>query len=295
MSNTFFIIDDDINIRKMLSNLISKNDLGRVVAELNSGEHAVEEILFYNPDIVLIDLLLPFKDGVQIIEAVKKEGFHGKFIMISQVEDQHMIARAYENGIVFFISKPINMIEAINVIQGVCHNIELERSVQLIKSAVLGIAREGQVQNKVSANDTITHIFTDIGIVGESGSNDLMKLINKILDFKKQSPFSPYQLQDFYHQIAVEEKRLENSRTNTKTIEQRIRRTILKALENIAALGHDDYYNSKFVEYSTSLFDFKQVKQEMRYMENGLEERGKINIRKFVEGIINRVNNQKKD
>ncbi|MBB6215935.1 two-component system response regulator YcbB [Anaerosolibacter carboniphilus] len=295
MSNTFFIIDDDINIRKMLCNLISKNNLGRVVAELNSGEHAVEEILFYNPDIVLIDLLLPFKDGVQIIEAAKKEGFHGKFIMISQVEDQHMIARAYENGIVFFIGKPINMIEAINVIRGVCHNIELERSVQLIKSAVLGIPREGQMSSRTSVNDTITQIFTDIGIIGESGSKDLMKLINKILDFKKQYPFASYQLQDFYHQIAEEEKDLGNVGTHTKTIEQRIRRTILKALENVSALGYDDYDNNKFVEYSTSLFDLKQVKQEMKYMENALEERGKINIRKFIEGIVVRINIQKND
>ncbi len=295
MLNTFFIIDDDINIRKMLCTLISKNNLGRVVSELNSGEHAVEEILFYNPDVVLIDLLLPFKDGIQIIEAAKAEGFRGKFIMISQVEDQNMISRAYENGIIFFIGKPINMIEAINVIKGVCQNIELERSVQLIKSAVLSIPGEGKISNRVSTNDAIVQIFTDIGIIGESGSNDLMKLINKILEFKKRCPSSPYQLQDFYHQIAEEEKGLGSTGVHTKTIEQRIRRTTLKALENIAALGCDDYENSKFAEYSTSLFDFKQVKQEIKYMEDPIEERGKINIRKFIEGIMAKMNSQKND
>jgi two-component system response regulator YcbB len=33
----------------------------------------------------------------------------------------------------------------------------------------------------------------------------------------------------------------------------------------------------------------------MRYIENALEERGKINIRKFVEGIITKINVQKND
>lgn len=288
MENTFLIIDDDINIRKMLIRIISKNNLGKVVGELDSGEHAVKEIQFYNPDIVLIDLLLPVWDGIQIIEAVKAEGYQGKFIMISQVEDENMIAKAYEKGIIFFISKPINMIEAISVIKGVCRNIELERSVQLIKNAVLNINQNMQPAPKAITNDDISHIFTDIGIISETGSRELMKLIQKVMDYKKASPSEQYQLQEFYTEIAETEYTGEDAATNARTIEQRIRRVILKAMENLALLGHDDYYNDKFVEYSTVLFDFKQVKQEIRYIENPRGERGKISIRKFVEGIISK-------
>ena len=54
-------------------------------------------------------------------------------------------------------------------------------------------------------------------------------------------------------------------------------------------MGLDDYYNAKFTEYSTLLFDFKQVKQEMNYIENRSKYRGKINIRKFIEGIISKI------
>lgn len=290
MENTFFIIDDDINIRKMLTHIISKNNMGKVVGELSGGEHAVKEIQFYNPDIVLIDLLLPVTDGIQIIEAVKVEGYQGKFIMISQVEDENMIAKAYEKGIIFFISKPINIIEAMSVIKGVCHNIELEHSMQLITSAVNNINRNMQPASKSITNNDVSQIFTDIGIISETGSRDLIKLIQKVMDFKKISLSEQYQLQDFYNEIAEKEYAGEDAAANARTIEQRIRRVILKALENIALLGHDDYYNDKFVEYSTVLFDFKQVKQEIRYIENPREERGKINIRKFVEGIISKLN-----
>ncbi|HYF84534.1 MAG TPA: response regulator [Clostridia bacterium] len=288
MENTFFIIDDDINIRKMFTHIISKNNLGKVVGELSSGEHAVKEIIFYNPDIVLIDLLLPVRDGIQIIEAVKAEGYQGKFIMISQVEDEDMIAKAYERGIIFFIGKPINMIEVINVIKGVCHNIELERSMQLITNAVININQNKQPASKSITSNNAFQVFTDIGIISETGSRELMKLVQKVMDFKKVSPSEQYQLQDFYKEIAEEEYKGEDAATNTKTIEQRIRRVILKALENIALLGHDDYYNDKFVEYSAILFDFKQVKQEIRYIENSREERGKISVKKFVEGIISK-------
>lgn len=290
MANTFFIIDDDINIRKMLAYIIAKHNLGKIVSELDSGMHAEKEILFYNPDVVLIDLLLPVKDGIEIIKDVKAQGYKGKFIMISQVEDEHMISRAYENGIVFFISKPINLVEAVNVIRSVCHSIELERSVELIKNAVVGISAEPVSTPKLSISDELARIFTDIGIISESGVKDLTKLVQKVIDFKKQYGLQQYQLQTIYSEIAKEEYGQESPPIQSKTIEQRIRRVILKALENIAALGHDDYYNIKFTEYSTILFDLRQVKQEIRYLEDSREERGKINIKKFIEGIISKLN-----
>ncbi|QXM06253.1 response regulator [Crassaminicella indica] len=290
MLNTFLIIDDDINIRKMLKHLIIKNNLGKVLEELDNGEYAAEEILFYNPDIVLIDFLLPIKDGIEIIESAKALGYNGKFIMISQVEDYDMIGKAYENGIVFFIHKPINMIEALNIIKGVCHNIELEKSVALIKNAVFNIEKSSYITDKPSINNQMINIFTDIGIISESGSNDLINVIEKVLIFKRKNFSSNYQLQDIYRKIAEEENAIKNTHINARTIEQRIRRTILKALENVAVLGNDDYYNNKFIEYSTILFDFKQVKQEIKHINNSKEDRGKINIKKFIEGIISKLN-----
>ncbi|WP_090549216.1 response regulator [Natronincola ferrireducens] len=290
MTNTFLIIDDDVNVRKMLTYIIMKNNLGKVVEELNSGEQAPEEIMFYQPDIVLIDFLLPQKDGIEIIRSCRTLGYKGKFIMISQVDNDTMIAKAYENGIVFFIHKPINIIEAINVIKGVCENLRLERSVAMIKDAVFHIEQAKQTNVEVNWRQEIEHIFTAIGIIVESGCKDLTKLIEKIITIKKKSPASIYQLQDIYRQIAEEESLQNNGSIHARTIEQRIRRTILKALENIAELGNDDYYNCKFIEYSNVLFDFKQVKQEIKHINNPREDRGKINVKKFVEGIISKLN-----
>ena len=72
-------------------------------------------------------------------------------------------------------------------------------------------------------------------------------------------------------------------------MEQRIRRTIQKALANLAALGQEDPYNTKFTEYGTLLFDFPQVRQEMKYLDGLSKERGKISIKKFVEGVISKL------
>ncbi|MGH4117241.1 response regulator [Clostridium sp.] len=290
MENTFLIIDDDVNIRKMLGILIKKNNLGRVICELDSGKHAVQEIIFYNPQVVLIDLLLPLLDGIEIINRAKNQGYKGKFIMISQVEEESVVSRAYESGIVFFISKPINSIEAINVIKNICHNIELENSLEVIKSALLGFDNDKGVTKELFVNEEIMNIFTNIGITGAVGSNELIKIIHKIIEFKKRNPISIYKLQKVYGEIVQEEHGNDNLNANQKALEQRIRRIIQKALENLSELGCDDYSNSIFMEYSTLLFDFKQIRQEMRHINNPLDEPGKINTKKFIEGIITKLN-----
>ncbi|MBU3127540.1 response regulator [Clostridium tagluense] len=289
METTFLIVDDDISIRKMLGLLIKKNNLGKVICEIDSGKDAVQEILFYNPDIVLIDLLLPIVDGIEIMKASKKQGYKGKFIMISQVEDESVVSKAYENGIIFFISKPINSIEVINVIKGICHNIELEHSLALIKSAVLNLNSDKNVTRELFIDDGITNIFADIGIAGAVGSNELIKIIHKIIDFKKRNPNSTYKLQKIYYEIIQEEHVDGDVNANKRALEQRVRRTIQKALETISELGCDDYSSSVFMEYSTLLFDFKQVRQEMRHINNALEEPGKINTKKFIESIITKL------
>ena len=286
MTNRFVIIDDDKSIIKILNTIIT-NNLGKVVGELNSGLHAVEEILFYNPDILLIDYLLPDKDGVQIVKEVKEKGFTGKIIMISQVEDQEMVSKAYNEGVLFFITKPINFIEVINVIKTVSKNIELENSMTLIKSALNITGNNMNVPVIRNIANEIEEILADLGIIGDSGAQVLIQLIEKVIEYKMVNNHFDYKLQDIY--LEVIEQSDDNKTINIKTLEQRIRRLIIKALSNLSQMGVDDYYNPKFIEYSSLLFDFKQIRQEMNYIENPKNDRGKINIKKFIEGIISKI------
>ena len=106
METTFIVIDDDIAICKILEQTIKKNQLGRVLSILTTGKNAKDTILKINPDIVLIDLLLPEVDGIEIVKNIIWSGYKGKVIMISQVEEGEMISNAYKSGILFYINKP---------------------------------------------------------------------------------------------------------------------------------------------------------------------------------------------
>jgi len=65
-----------------------------------------------------------------------------------------------------------------------------------------------------------------------------------------------------------------------------MRRSMNKALTNIANAGIEDYMNDIFVKYSSTLFDFQSVKAEMDFLRGKRKEGGKVNIHRFMEGII---------
>lgn len=71
-----------------------------------------------------------------------------------------------------------------------------------------------------------------------------------------------------------------------KGIEQKIRRAIQKAQSHLAARGSEDFYDEIFTEYASRLFDFGQVQQEMRMLQGKGSQSGKINTKKFFEGIL---------
>lgn len=290
METTFIIIDDDIAICKILEQTIKKNKLGKVLSILATGKDAKDIISNLNPDIVLIDLLLPEVDGIEIVKSTVSNGYNGKIIMLSQVEEGEMISSAYKSGILFYINKPINMIEVISVITNVKKQVELEKSISMIKSVVFpeNIEKITEVKKETnySLEEKLLHIFSDINIVGTAGVDELKRVILHIIEKKKMNPSKPYQLKEIYMEIANELYGNKLASINCRAMEQRIRRTITKAMTSVASLGAENMDNSIYKEYASSLFEIKQVKQEIKHLKHLSANQGKINTKKFIEGIL---------
>jgi len=272
-----FIIDDDIAIVKMLEAIIEDYDLGSVCGYSLDG-NCSEEILCLNPDIVLIDLLMPKKDGVTIVEELSKVNEDLKFIMISQVSSKNMISSAYTAGIDFFINKPINAIEVRNVIQNISEKINYEKTFKNIKN-IFSINNELSNTNKTQNVENIKIkkiqlILNKLGMTGEKGESDIINVCKYLINNNQT-----------LSEISITE--ISNSlNQNPKSMDQRIRRAISKGLSNISNLGIEDYMNEIFIIYSSSLFNFEEVKNEMDYIRRKRTSSGKINIKKFIDGLI---------
>ncbi len=132
----FFIVDDDATIRAMLSEIIEDEELGEIVGEADNGLEINAELLeIKQVDVLLIDLLMPERDGIETVREIVPH-FHGKIIIISQVESKKMIGEAYSLGIEYYIIKPLNRLEVKFVLQKVNQRLLLEKSIQDIQKSL---------------------------------------------------------------------------------------------------------------------------------------------------------------
>jgi two-component system response regulator YcbB len=284
---SFGIVDDDAVSRLMLQRIIEKGGLGEVVGTAGSGSEGEKVLLETTPDVVVIDLLMPDQDGIETIIRLKERGFQGKYVMISQIENKEMIGKAYQAGVEFYIQKPINKIEVEAVLSKVNEQWKISRSLKeiqesLTKLSLLQISPESN-RKKRSVREIIQPILMDMGIVGESGSRDVMDIIEHLTRHHKGDGIPP--LKELYETAARCHKVKEaDTEKEGKAVEQRIRRTVMAALTHIASIGLTDYSNPKFEHYAPLYFEFQDIRLKMKEMDENLKsEKSKVNIKKFLQ------------
>ena len=284
----YYLIDDEIGIVKTLESLIESRSLGEVIGYATDPVDAAEEIIELKPDIVLADLLMSRMDGIALVQKVKKKRPEISFVMLSKVADKSMIEQAYHAGVEFFVNKPVNVIEIEKVLQNVADKIKMNSIVSNIRGMFAGdeltqkapaaerenLASRSSEKSAEKSTREISLFLGLLGMLGEKGTADIIDVC-RYLDNKKCG----YQ-KEILVQVAKEKGE------TSKNLEQRIRRAIKKGLYNVAILGIEDYGSEVFQVYANYVFDFKNIKEEMEYIRGQREAGGRVNISKFIEGLI---------
>lgn len=104
---TIAVIEDDENLRFLVSHRLQTE--GYKVIQAGNGIEAESMILESNPDIVLLDWMLPGKEGIEVCESIRKNGFESIIIMMTAKSQDVDKIDAYSYGISDYITKPFNM------------------------------------------------------------------------------------------------------------------------------------------------------------------------------------------
>ena len=199
MSMRMIVVDDDISICRIINNLVTQYKLGQVLAECHDGLSAEQAILECQPDIALVDLLMPGQDGIELVRKLCPSCPNTAFIMISQVSNQPMITRAYESGIEFFIHKPINALEVVSVINKVGETRQLKRMMNAICQTAAQYtappAAAAPELPETTLRERVYKCFSDLGILGEAGAKDIY-LMARLLDAAGDEQADTYQLSE---------------------------------------------------------------------------------------------------
>lgn len=276
----FYLIDDDQNIINILKLIIQNRNLGEICGTSLNAEDAMDDLKYVQPDIVIVDLLMPVMDGITFVKQASKLYPELVFIMLSQVAAKDMISSAYESGIEFFIQKPINSIEVENVIKKVVKNLTMQRTLTEMQSLFMNQMQEilPQEPSKTVQEDAhierVKDILQKLGVIGEIGSKDIVSIVDYMIT--NRDTVADATLVELCSKFT----------DNPKSMEQRIRRTANSAMVNLANLGIEDYSNDTFIEYSNTLFNFEQVRREMDYIRGKEPKGGNVKIRNFLYALV---------
>ena len=108
---TILIADDNAEFAKTLTNYIEKEEDMEVVEVAKDGNEAVKMIEDIQPDIALLDVIMPHLDGLGVLEKVIELNISKKptCIMLSAVGQDKITQRALELGANYYVVKPFDI------------------------------------------------------------------------------------------------------------------------------------------------------------------------------------------
>jgi NarL family two-component system response regulator LiaR len=111
-----FIADDHAVVREGLRALISTEPGIEVVGEAVDGEEAVAEVRSLQPDVVLLDLVMPHKSGIEAISEITRDNPQARIIVLTSFADDDKVFPAIKAGALGYLlkdSSPQELLQAI--------------------------------------------------------------------------------------------------------------------------------------------------------------------------------------
>jgi two-component system, cell cycle response regulator len=151
---TILIVDDLIQNIQVLGRTLETQ--GYSITYAMSGKEALQRLQAIQPDLILLDLLMPEMSGLEVCEQIKKNPnyYHIPILFLTASHEEEHLIEAFENGAADYVTKPFRATELLARVQT---HIQLKRQTRQLQ----------QSENKL--NTIVTHIKDGILIVDESG------------------------------------------------------------------------------------------------------------------------------
>jgi len=161
---TILVIDDELGPRESLR-MLFKDDYNVITAE--SGDKGIAELKKHSPDVIILDLKMPDKGGIETLEEIRDIDEKVPVIILTGYGDMDAAKKAIHLGAIEFISKPFDVKDMRKIVKKACEKRILEkRSERLI--ADLNIlnknltTRMTQLENMATIGQLAAEIIHDI-------------------------------------------------------------------------------------------------------------------------------------
>ncbi|ANU11143.1 stage 0 sporulation protein A [Planococcus antarcticus DSM 14505] len=252
------IADDNRELVGLMKDYLNAQPNMEVVDVAYNGKTCIEMLQNLSVDILLLDIIMPYLDGIAVLDAIKENGDLREIdvIMLSAFGQESIMSQAADYGASYFIMKPF----------------EADRLAVQINHIMNTRNRSDQPNSRLTKEDRITNIVKDIGIPPHlKGYNYLKEAVSLVLE---QPEILNKVTKVLYPRIA----------TKFDTTSTRVERSIRHAIEQVWNRHETVDHISKIFGYSVAHLESKPTNSEFIAMVADslqLEMRDKSNLQNF--------------
>jgi len=128
-----FLLDDEELIVSVLSKTLKREGY-EVYAETETDD-VINKIKSWDPDVVLMDIRMPDRNGIDLLEELKRSGTAAQVVMLTADDSADTAVKAMKLGAVDYLTKPFNTDEVKIVIRNIIKNLSLKQEVDYLRKA----------------------------------------------------------------------------------------------------------------------------------------------------------------
>lgn len=165
---SLLIVDDEVGVRESLRLIFGK---AFQIHEASSSADAIQKIKLQKPDIVLLDILMPGSDGLEILRQIKAIQPESEVIMLTALNTARTAFTARESGAFDYVTKPFDVDELRLRVGRALERIQLARELDRLKEEV---GRKYGIDNIVGKSKAMAEVFRAVSMVAGKKSTVLI-------------------------------------------------------------------------------------------------------------------------
>jgi len=205
---TIVLADDHRIVRQGLRALLTAEDNFKVIGEADDGREALDVVKRLNPDVLVLDLMMPGLNGLEVARQLHKQTPKVGVVVLSMYDDEGFVLEALANGVSAYVLKDSNSSDLVQAVREVAagrrylspplSDRAIETYLQMAKTGAMDkhetlTTREREVLQLSAEGHTNSEIAARLGISTRTAETHRSRLMHK-LSLHTQSDLIRYAL-----------------------------------------------------------------------------------------------------
>ena len=117
MPKKILAVDDEKNIVRLVQAVLERH--GFQVITAYDGKEALEKIASEHPDLVILDVMMPYMDGFEVLQTMRRNAATREIpvIMLTAKSQDQDVFRGWQSGVDLYLTKPFNPTELVSFVK----------------------------------------------------------------------------------------------------------------------------------------------------------------------------------